>query len=405
MASPKLLPPAAAQTEDQMAQFSPLKMDFGDPTFLNSVYALREFSKSSYLLGLAAWQRGLRVQYFGTQTAAGVQHQVMPHETQHPDLFCITDGIRSHFFNRTLGDASTLDGCVVSADKVASKNCFRKAGINTPAAKVWTGDNLSQIQDFVAQSSAKSFVLKPVKGSMSRDTLIGVPRALVAPILADRTGTAILVEERILGPEFRIYVVGNRVVAAFVKTGIFVVGNGVDSITTLIAQKNARRSANYSTLHCQIDLPTSQKYLAQFGVTLGDVPPLNKTVLLSADRNPARGADTMTVTDRLDPRIARAAVGACAAVGLPNAAVDIMADARGPFVLEVNARAGIHKHSFPTEGQGTRNAVAEAIVDWYFPTANGKPAQRHDSYFDSAPLLAAFAKDGTAAQYLVPPLQ
>ncbi len=391
------------QVEDHMAQIPASKVDFSNPALLKAVFDMGKNYKCNYLIPLAAWQRGLTVEYFGSQDAAGVQHPFMPARCAEPDFYRITDGSRSHFFNRSIGDATPVAAAFMSKDKAACKARFVQARVPTTPGMVWTGENTDQILGFVAQASDKTFVIKPVQGSGSKHTLIGVPAASVGAVLAKLPKVPMLVEVRIMGPEFRVYVVGNRVVAAFVKTGIFVIGNGIDSIATLIAQKNALRASNPAIANCQIDLAESEKHLALYGATLDTVPALNKRAMLNTSRNPLMGAEAKNITATLHPAVARAAIGAVAAVGLPNAAVDIMADARSPYVLEVNARALIHRHSFPTLGEGTGNAVAEAIVDWYFPTPDGAPAQRHTQFFDSAPLLAAFAKDGHTARYALPP--
>lgn len=109
--------PAFARTEENMTQFSTPQIDFTNPALLKALHALPDFSKSSYLIGLAAWQRGLTVEYFGTQAAAGVRHIFMPPHADRPDLFRISDRSRSHFFNRTIGDATPIAAAALSADK------------------------------------------------------------------------------------------------------------------------------------------------------------------------------------------------------------------------------------------------------------------------------------------------
>ena len=386
-----------------MTQTPASKVDFSNLALLKAVYDMGANHKCNYLIPLAAWQRGLTVEFFGSQAAAGVHHLSMPAQSAAPDLFRITDGSRSHFFNRSIGDATPMSAAVESKNKVSSKVRFRQFGVPTTPAIVWTGHNAAQVQAFVAHASDKAFVIKPIEGSGAKNTYIGVRAADVLSYLERLPKSPMLVELRIIGPEFRVYVVGKKVAAAHLKTRIFVIGNGTDSIAALIAKKNALRASNPSVANCQIDVAESEKHLAQYGLSLDHVPPVNQRVILGTLRSPLRGADSVNVTEKLHPSIARAAIGACAAVGLPNAGVDIMADASGPYVLEVNARALLHRHSFPTQGEGMGNAVAEAIVDWYFPTPDGTPAARHRQFFDSAPLLATFAKDGVAAYYKLPP--
>lgn len=79
---------------------------------------------------------------------------------------------------------------------------------------------------------------------------------------------------------------------------------------------------------------------------------------------------------------------------MPNAGLDIMVSGEGdhakPYVLEINQRPHIGTHSFPMEGTGQGNAVAEAIVDFYFPETMGNPTHSRLSY-DFGPIRAALA--------------
>lgn len=134
------------------------------------------------------------------------------------------------------------------------------------------------------------------------------------------------------------------------------------------------------------------------------VPALGERVILSVSNNQADGGDAVGQTGNLDPDLARLAIAACNAVGVPNAAVDMMVDGARAYVLEVNARAGIIGHSCVSSGTGAGNAVAEAIVDWYFPTPDGALPVRSRAMLDCTDLLAAFARDGVKTRFRLPPL-
>ncbi|WP_374588056.1 hypothetical protein, partial [Novosphingobium sp.] len=89
-------------------------------------------------------------------------------------------------------------------------------------------------------------------------------------------------------------------------------------------------------------------------------------------RSHFRGArHPLEVTDEVDAIVCAVAEQACAAIGIPVAGLDLILSRDGEqvvcYVLEINQRPHIGGHSLPIEGPGQGNAVAEAIIDYYFP--------------------------------------
>lgn len=380
------------------------KVDFSDPVLQRAVGLMGASNKCSYLLPLAAWQRGLTVEFFGTQADARVQMHNMPKQSPQPELFRISDGQRQHFFNKSMGDANTVKTTMLASNKAAAKECFAKAGIATPKSAIWTGVNAGEIRDFLAKCTSKVFVIKPLSGSLRQGVMLGIPASQVIVLLSNLGAKTTLVEEQIKGLKHRIYVVGDQAIAAHAKPGVSVTGNGRETIAQLIKRKNQMRAANPALASCQIDLAAAVQYLAEFGQSASRVPVLGERVVLSTSNNMGDGGDAYSVIDTLSPIVARASVAACAALNLPNGAVDIIFDGQTAYVLEVNERAQIGGHSFPTVGTGSGNVVAEAIVDWYFPTPDGAPPVRHTLPLDNTGLLAEFARNGIKGRYTIKPL-
>ncbi len=361
--------------------------------------------KCGYLMVLAAWQRGLTVEFFGSQADARVNIKNMPAQSAEPALFSITDGRNRHFFCLSMGDATTPEIGDLARNKDVTKRRFMQAGVRTPRAALWTGHNLSEIVSFAAQIPGRTFVVKPSGGSLREGVQMGLPAAQVIQRLSNIGATPTLIEEQIVGLEYRAYVVDGRVVAAGAKPGISVTGNGRESIAQLIQRKNAPRLIDPVLQSCIIDLAAAVQHLAERGQTAARVPALGERVVLSESNNLADGADVYSVIDTLDPDIEQMAIAACAAIGLPNGGVDIIFDGKQAYVLELNVRAAIGSHSFPSVGPGVGNVVAEAIVDWYFPTPDGTPPLRHTAVLDSTEVAAAFKKLGVKTRFRIPPIQ
>lgn len=378
-------------------------VDFSDPTLQQALGMMGTSNKCSYLMALAAWQRGLTVEFFGNQADARANLAQMHPSNAQPSLFWISDGRRRHFFNRSMGDATSRSASDMASNKAQTKQRFLQAGVKTPDFVLWQGDNAAEVRGFLARHPNRSFVIKPLTGSLRSGVLTDVPAAHVLLRLSRIGAVATLVEEQIKGLEHRIYVVGDRAVAAQIKPGVAVIGTGRDSVAQLIERKNAPRAANPAMAAYLINPAAALRYLAEFGQDLTRVPVFGERVVLSTSNNLADGADVTCVKGGLNATIAAKAVAAARSLDVPNGALDIIFDGQDPYVLEVNVRAHIVGHSVPTVGAGAGNVVAESIVDWYFPTPDGSPPQRHTALLDITPVLDTFERLGTKAYYKITP--
>ena len=123
------------------------------------------------------------------------------------------------------------------------------------------------------------------------------------------------------------------------------------------------------------------------------MPVFGQKVFLDPTRARSFGNADLDVTLTLPEQAAHAAISASMALELPFSGVDVIINDQDAFVLEANSRAIIAGSSFPSEGSGAGNAVAEAIVDHYFPS--NEPIKR-----DSLRLLSfeevnrSFERDG-----------
>jgi D-alanine-D-alanine ligase-like ATP-grasp enzyme len=380
-------------------------VDFTDPVFKSSAESLGGQEMCAFLLAMAAWQRGLRVEFFGNQADARVNIPNMKKSYTKPRLFSVSDGRVSHFFEASMGDMTTNQIAASVRSKAKIKEGLVAAGVSTPRGLVSDGRDASKIARFLNTCEAEYFVVKPTEGSEGVDVVTQLTRAQVIPLLSLRGNSLNVVEEFVRGTEYRVYVVGDRAVSAYIRTGIFVVGNGYDSIGKLIVRKNERRQANPYVRNCSISLTESTIYLRKFGKEPSMVPVMGERVALLDVLNVSAGGDCVGLMAAMPADVASAAVAANRAFGLPSSGLDIIHDGKRPYVLELNDRAHIGGHAFPTSGESSGNAVAEAIIDHYFPARAGGAIERRNVPLDCTALVAEFERRGAKARFLLPPLQ
>src|SRR5699024_7159381 len=192
----------------------------------------------------------------------------------------------------------------------------------------------------------------------------------------------IIVERFVEGVDYRIYVAGEKVLAATKRLPAFVVGDGQSSIETLIEEKNKERKANPYLARKTIEFNQELfKYVTQQGYILQGIPEQNEVVYLKGQDNTAADGEPTDVTDEITPEIREIATRAVKAIpGLSHAGVNIIVQNNTPTVIKLNATADLAMHIFPLHGD-PRN-VPEGIIDYYFPETIGMAKDRTQIYFD-----------------------
>jgi cyanophycin synthetase len=263
----------------------------------------------------------------------------------------------------------------IAQDKQLTRTLIRNVGVPVPegravksAADAWAA----------AEDLGKPVVVKPQFGNHGRGITMNlttreqVEAAYDAAIAED---ASVVVETFAEGDDYRMLVVGERLVAAARREPAHVIGDSKSTIRQLVEEVNRdpRRSDGHATVLSFIKLDEGASIvLGEQGFTADSVPAAGAKVLTRRTANLSTGGTATDVTDIVHPDVARQAVDAARTVGLDIAGIDIVArdisrplTEQGGVVVEVNAGPGLRMHLQPSAG--TPRAVGEAIIDMMFP--------------------------------------
>jgi cyanophycin synthetase len=263
----------------------------------------------------------------------------------------------------------------LASDKNRTKLILGSAAIPVPKGGVCTDqDTLKTIIDAIGYP----LVIKPLNGNHGNGATINITRweqAAEALALAQTFSQRVIAEQFVTGYDFRLLVIDNNFVAASKRVPAHVVGNGKDSIATLVDIVNfdTRRGTGHENVLTRITLgPETSEILAGQGFTLESIPGVNEMIYLKGTANLSTGGTSIDVTDDVHPDNILLAERVAKIIGLDICGIDIMAPdlaqplrQNGGMVLEVNAAPGFRMHLAPTEGK-SRN-VAAPVVDMLFP--------------------------------------
>jgi cyanophycin synthetase len=227
-------------------------------------------------------------------------------------------------------------------------------------------------------------VVKPNDGNQGKGITVNIANKedlLKAYAAAREFRDDILVERYLPGNDFRLLVVGDKLVAAARRDPPKVLGDGVHTITELVDLVNLdpRRGSGHSTSLTKIRFDDiARACLASQGFDANSVPLKGQRVNLRNNANLSTGGSATDVTDDVHPDVAARAVAAAHMVGLDICGVDVVCDSilrpleeQGGGMVEVNAAPGLRMHLTPSFGKG--RDVGGAIISTMFKTGqNGR---------------------------------
>ena len=275
-------------------------------------------------------------------------------------------------------DSTSAISEAIAQDKQLTKRLLAAAGVPVPAGReVVDADDAWK----AACEIGLPVVVKPLDGNQGKGVTVNITnedQLRKAYEVATTFSDDILVERYMPGNDFRLLVVGDRLVAAARRDPPKVVGDGVSTIAQLVEQVNRdpRRGSGHSTSLTKIRFDDiAKETLANQGFTAESVPQKGKRVNLRNNANLSTGGSATDVTDDVHPDVAARAIAAAHMVGLDICGVDVVSDSilrpleeQGGGMVEVNATPGLRMHLAPSFGKG--RPVGEAIISMLFKNGN-----------------------------------
>ena len=208
-----------------------------------------------------------------------------------------------------------------------TKNSYKNFEVRTPSIEAAIN---------YAQSLTYPVFVKPNRGASGKlARLVSSDEDLLNHFAAiAKSDHVALVQKPITKPEFGLFVLGDRVEFTYLKSPSSLVGDGQQSIRQLIeaAGENSPKKVRDSFF---------SKQIAQLGLRMDDILPLNQTLSLSPNSNLNTGGQMRDYTEQINPQLEQWAVNLIQLFGLKIAGIDVFGDSlENPeqlIVLEINS--------------------------------------------------------------------
>jgi len=353
------------------------------------IRGVRGFNLDAYLMALEGWRRGLTLTWY-LDPAMVTDLKIIGFNPLGKSFSLENKETRKkHYFYRSRGDLVANEAVDLVHDKFKAKQLLMDAGVSTP--KGFKFDKQDSTENIITRLKEDEIdypvVVKPIFGSLGKGVITNIKNeaellvALEVTMGNEEYGQFIL-EQHIEGEEYRIYVVGDEVVAATKRIPAHVIGDGKSTIQQLINKKNKQRKENPYLRNKLIEIDEGIKtFISRSGYTIDSIPDKKEYISLKGPSNISAGGDPIDVTNTLSEGAREIAVKSAKAIpGLIHVGTDVIVSENGAYIIEMNSTADIVMHLFPVEG--TPRNVPRKIIDFYFPETKNFAKGKEKLYFN-----------------------
>ncbi|MFZ2252724.1 MAG: cyanophycin synthetase [Minisyncoccia bacterium] len=272
-------------------------------------------------------------------------------------------GRHSYFRYNTL-DLNPMGGSEIARDKDYSNFFMKKMGYPTiPSSKTFFSDAWGKaigspqrnIDAAYAHAVKLGFpvIVKPNSGSQG----VGVAlvhtkhefyKAVRAIFKLDRL---VLVEQPVLGKDYRIVVLDKKIISAYERIPLNVIGDGKSTIKQLLRNKQKQFVATNRDTRIKMDDPRIALKLAHQKLNFDSILPKEQRVFLLDNANLSSGGDSLDVTSNVHPSFKKLAIQLTHDMGLRLCGVDLIIKGditKKPetyWVLEINSAPGLDHYA------------------------------------------------------------
>ena len=269
----------------------------------------------------------------------------------------------------------------IAQDKELTKQLWESAGVPVPVGRV-----VDNVEDGwkAALEIGLPVVTKPFDGNQGKGVTVNIvsrDHFDIVFAVAQEYSKHVMVEKFITGNDFRMLVVGDKLIAAARREPPTVIGDGVHTVSELvdIVNSDPRRGTGHATSLTKIRFDNiAHARLAVQGYTADSVLPKGARAVLRNNANLSTGGTATDVTDDVHPEVAARVIAAAKMVGIDICGVDVVCEnvgrpleEQGGGMVEANAAPGLRMHLDPSYGKG--RDVGTAVIDTMFaPGEDGR---------------------------------
>lgn len=273
---------------------------------------------------------------------------------------------RRHLFRNTNFNVNPAGSTEIAKDKGYTSFFLRKHGFRVPGSKAFFSEKLNAnlpemrrrgLKDAIEYAKEIGLPVFVKPNSLSQGAFVTKAYspddiAFTAHQIFERADV-LLIEECCTGRDYRIVVFDKKIISAYERIPLSVVGDAKNTIEQLI-QISKDELEHLGRPNSEIDPldPRIDGKLSEAGKSRSTIPLFGEKVILLDNANLSTGGTSVDVTDCIHSSFAKIALKATKTLGLQLCGVDILADditkdasTQAWNIIELNAAPGLDNYS------------------------------------------------------------
>jgi D-alanine-D-alanine ligase-like ATP-grasp enzyme len=275
-------------------------------------------------------------------------------------------------------DLNPLGSSEVARDKDYANFFMKGMGYPTIEGKafcspVWAKTIKSKDDINAAFKYAKSLgfpvIVKPNSGSQGVDVALVYSRETFFKAMNKifKNDRMALVQRKVTGKDYRMVVLDNKIISAYERIPLSVVGDGKLSIKKLLEKKKKYFKKIKRDINIDVSDPRIKSKLKFLGKNINSIPKKDEKVFLLDNANLSSGGDSVDVTNSIHKDFKKIATKLTKDMGLRICGVDLMIDGdiadkpKKYWVIEVNSAPGLDH--YVTTGKAQEKIVEDMYLE------------------------------------------
>lgn len=271
------------------------------------------------------------------------------------------NGSKKYFRNACL-DINPMGASEIAKDKDYASYFLRRLGYPTPQGQAfcnseWAKSIGSKRTPRVAYHYAKKigFPLFIKPNSLNRGAhvykVFNLKELKEAVAAISSHDNNFLIQKVIAGQDYRLVVLDNKLISAYERLPLSIIGNGHSTIRQLLTKKLKYFQKQKRQVNTNLNDPRTVLHLRHLKLTWQSVPAKNSIITLLDNNNLSSGGTAIDVTKKIHPSLRHLAINITQDMGLHLCGVDLIINGRidqpvkDYCVLEINASPGLNNYS------------------------------------------------------------
>jgi D-alanine-D-alanine ligase-like ATP-grasp enzyme len=220
-----------------------------------------------------------------------------------------------------------------------------------------------------AKSLGFPVIVKPNSGSQGVDVALVYSRETFFKAMNKifKNDRMALVQRKVTGKDYRMVVLDNKIISAYERIPLSVVGDGKLSIKKLLEKKKKYFKKIKRDINIDVSDPRIKSKLKFLGKNINSIPKKDEKVFLLDNANLSSGGDSVDVTNSIHKDFKKIATKLTKDMGLRICGVDLMIDGdiadkpKKYWVIEVNSAPGLDH--YVTTGKAQEKIVEDMYLE------------------------------------------